>query len=80
LGFTGIIGCGGGGGGGGAEPDIVYTGLTTPAQITDANAELFAAGAFGAGRTGSAFSGTVLLRKVAMGISAPSEHLESARH
>jgi hypothetical protein len=61
LGILSIIGTGGGGGGGGSTPQITYTGLTTQAEITDANAELFAAGAFGAGRTGTTFSdmGTV---------------------
>ena len=56
LGIISIIGTGGGGGGGSAPPPITYSGLTTQAEITDANAELFAAGAFGAGRTGSSFS------------------------
>jgi hypothetical protein len=54
LGVISIIGTGGGGGDGGGG--ITYTGLTTQAEITDANAELFAAGAFGAGRTGSTFT------------------------
>jgi len=56
LGIISIIGTGGGGGGGSAPPPITYSGLTTQAEITDANAELFAAGAFGAGRTGTTFS------------------------
>lgn len=66
LGFTGIIGCGGGGGGS-APPPITYTGLTTQADITDANAELFAAGAFEGGRTGSAFSRTGAVEKSSNG-------------
>jgi len=56
LGIISIIGTGGGGGGGSTPPSITYSGLTTQAVITDTNAELFAAGAFGAGRTGSSFS------------------------
>jgi hypothetical protein len=62
YGFTGIIGCGGGGDGS-APLQITYTGLTTRAEITDANAELFAAGAFGAERAGSAFSRTGAVEK-----------------
>jgi hypothetical protein len=59
FGVISIIGTGGGGGDGGSVLNpITYTGLTTQAEITDANAEVLAAGAFGAGRTGSAFSGT----------------------
>jgi hypothetical protein len=56
LGIISIIGTGGGGGGGSAPPPITYSGLTTQAEVTDANAELFAAGAFSAGQTGSTFS------------------------
>jgi len=63
LGIISIIGSGGGGGGGSAPPPITYSGLTTQAEITDANAELFAAGAFGAGRTGSTFSGIGAVEK-----------------
>jgi hypothetical protein len=63
LGIISIIGTGGGGGGGSAPPPITYSGLTTQAEITDANAELFAAGAFGAGRTGSTFSGIGAVEK-----------------
>jgi hypothetical protein len=63
FGFTGIIGCGGGGGGGSAPPAITYTGLTTQAQITDTNSVVLSSGAFGAGRTGSAFSGTGAVEK-----------------
>lgn len=55
LGVISIIGTGGGGGDS-APPPITYTGLTTQAEITDTNAELFVAGAFGAGRTGTTFS------------------------
>jgi len=63
FGFVSIIGSGGGGDGGSAQSQITYTGLTTQAQITDANAALFAAGAFSAGQTGSAFSGTGAVEK-----------------
>lgn len=62
FGFTGIIGCGGGGGGS-APPPITYTGLTTQAQITDTNSVVLSSGAFGAGQTGSAFSGTGAVEK-----------------
>lgn len=58
FGIISIIGSGGGGGGGSTESPIIYTGLTTQAEITDANAEVLAAGAFEGGRTGSAFSST----------------------
>jgi len=59
FGIISIIGSGGGGGDGGStESPIIYTGLTTQAEITDANAEVLAAGAFEGGRTGSAFSST----------------------
>lgn len=56
LGIISIIGTGGGGGDGGGG-GITYTGITTQAEITNTNAELFAAGAFSAGQTGSTFSG-----------------------
>jgi len=65
LGIISIIGSGGGGGDGGGG--ITYTGRTTQAQITDTNAELFAAGAFGAGRTGSTFSGIGAVEKSSEG-------------
>lgn len=55
LGIISIIGTGGGGGDGGGG-GITYTGITTQAEITNTNGELFAAGAFGAGRTGTTFS------------------------
>jgi hypothetical protein len=58
FGVISIIGSGGGGDGGSAQSQITYTGLTTQAEITDANAKVLAAGAFEGGRTGSAFSGT----------------------
>lgn len=50
------IGCGGGGGDTPPPASITYTGITTQAEITDANAEVIAAGAFEGGRAGSALS------------------------
>lgn len=50
------IGCGGGGGDAPPPASITYTGITTQAEITDANAEVIAAGAFEGGRSGSALS------------------------
>lgn len=68
LGFMSIIGSGGGGGdGASAGPGITYTGLTTQAQITDTNAVTMSSGAFGAGQTGSAFSGTGAIEKTGDG-------------
>ena len=43
-------GCGGGGGG--SDSGIVYSGLTTSAALTDANAEDLSGGALGAGLIG----------------------------
>ena len=53
-----IIGCGGGGGDSPPPAPITYTGITTQAEITGANAEVIVAGAFEGGRAGSALSGT----------------------
>ena len=64
FGVISIIGSGGGGGDGGStQTPITYTGLTTQAEVADTNAEVLVAGAFGAGRTGSAFSGTGAVEK-----------------
>ena len=57
LGLITIIGCGGGGGDTTpASAPITYTGITSQAEITDANAEIIVAGAFEGGQTGSVFS------------------------
>ena len=52
-----LVACGGGGGGGGDDDDsgVTYTGLTTPAVITNANAKTLAEGALGGSTTGTAF-------------------------
>jgi len=42
-----LAACGGGGGGGGSEPSVPYTGLTTQAKVTTANAQDFASLAMG---------------------------------
>ena len=53
-----ILACGGGGGGsdGGGSGGIAYTGPTTPAVITNTNAEVIAEGAFSGGTTASGFA------------------------
>jgi len=52
-----LVACGGGGGGGGDDDDsgVTYTGLTTQAVITNANAKTLAEGALGGSTTGTAF-------------------------
>jgi len=52
-------GCSGGGGGGGSDGDagFVYSGLTSPAALTDSNAEDVSGGAFGAGLIGDGMMG-----------------------
>jgi hypothetical protein len=56
------FGCGGGGGGGGGStPHLTYSGLTTPAVITEDNAQALSAGALNAGSTGTAFTGVAAL-------------------
>ena len=47
-----LLGCGGGGGG---DSGVTYTGLTTPAVITNTNAKILAEGAIGGSSTGTAF-------------------------
>lgn len=55
--FTlGLAGCGGGGGDGGPS-GIAYTGLTTQAVVTQANAKSLAGGAYQGRATGSALGG-----------------------
>lgn len=51
-----IVSCGGGGGGGGGPTGLTYSGLTTPATITDTNAEAIAASAYNAGSSTTAFT------------------------
>ena len=59
LGLITNIGCSGGGGDSTpASTSIIYTGITTQADVTDNNAQTLSAGALEGGRTGSAFSGT----------------------
>ena len=55
LGLITFIGCGGGGDDTGSVSSITYTGLTTPADITDANAQTLSAGALTGGQAGSTF-------------------------
>jgi hypothetical protein len=60
LGILGLFACGGGGGGGGIappepNPDLPYTGVTSPAIIDSNNAVELASGAFIGGETGSNF-------------------------
>jgi hypothetical protein len=55
--------CGGGGGDSGGGGGIVYTGLTTQAAISNANAENLAAGAYAGGAFGSAFAGMATVQK-----------------
>ena len=52
-------GCSGGGGGGGSDSDagLAYSGLTSPAALTDSNAEDISGGAFGAGLIGDGMMG-----------------------
>lgn len=49
-----LVACGGGGGGG-EDRSVTYTGLTTPAVVTSANANTLAEGALGGSSTGTAF-------------------------
>ena len=63
IGFTvafAFIGCGGGGGGGnsgGAAGALTYSGVTTPAQVDETNAEEIAGGAFATGLIGDGMVG-----------------------
>ncbi|MDX1253422.1 MAG: hypothetical protein IDH49_14470 [Gammaproteobacteria bacterium] len=52
-----LTACGGGGGDGGTPPGISYTGLTTPATITQSNAARLAGGAYQGRTTGNALGG-----------------------
>jgi hypothetical protein len=54
-----IGGCSSGGGGGGSDGDdgLTYSGLTTPAELSDQNAEDISGGALGAGLIGDGMSG-----------------------
>jgi hypothetical protein len=49
-----LTGCGGGGGGGAAPVGITYTGLASPATITDTNAQVLTTEAFEGGDAGTA--------------------------
>ncbi|MEE4606354.1 MAG: hypothetical protein V2J65_34100 [Desulfobacteraceae bacterium] len=62
IGLIFFVSCGGGGGGGGGggTTGLTYSGLTTPATITDTNAEDIAASAYHGGSTTTAFSGIVM--------------------
>lgn len=55
----GIAGCSGGGGGGGDDggDGLTYSGLTTPAELSEQNAEDISGGAFGAGLIGDGMTG-----------------------
>jgi hypothetical protein len=60
IGILGLVACGGGGGGGGIappepNPELIYTGVTSPAVIDSNNAVELASGAFIGGETGSNF-------------------------
>lgn len=52
-----LASCGGGGGDGGAPPGISYTGLTTPAAVTQSNAARLAGGAYQGRTTGNVLGG-----------------------
>ena len=55
-----VVGCGGGGGGsssGGAAGGLTYSGVTTPAQVDESNAEEIAGGAFATGLIGDGMVG-----------------------
>ncbi|MFZ5594424.1 MAG: hypothetical protein ACOY4D_09255 [Pseudomonadota bacterium] len=52
-----LTACGGGGGDGGTPPGISYTGLITPAAITQSNATRLAGGAYQGRTTGNALGG-----------------------
>lgn len=61
-----VAGCGGGGGGeGGSEPHLTYSGLTTPALITEDNAEALAYSALNAGASSNSFANIAALNEVA---------------
>lgn len=60
------IGCGGGGNGeGGSESHLTYSGLTTPALITEDNAEVLAYSALNAGADSSSFTNIAALDGIA---------------
>lgn len=62
-----LIGCGGGGGDGdgGSEPHLTYSGLTTPALITEDNAAALAYSALNAGASSSSFTNIAALNDIA---------------
>lgn len=60
-----ITGCGGSDGEGGSEPHLTYSGLTTPALITEDNAEALAYSALNAGASSSSFSHIAALDEIA---------------
>jgi len=65
LSAAGLItfGCGGGGGGGGGggSSHLTYSGISTPAEVTDANAQTLVAGAVDVGSSSNAFLGIASL-------------------
>ena len=68
-------GCGGGGGG--SDSGLVYSGLTGPAELTDANAEDISGGALGAGLIGDGMSEGLPGASVAHGSAA--YHVQNLR-
>ena len=68
------IGCGGGGSSSGGTPQsVTYSGLTTPALITQDNAATMAAGAVGSGSSADGFTGIASLDNTAQGTQDASK-------